>query len=154
MQERVREPKPSFSSQLQGCSSPCLCPGPFSWRSPLLQRVAHLDSFEGQSPFCKPVRNTSISATITFYWCKNIRFTEQLHKNVKQRYWTTPYSRGELESIAGTFGDGERLRFSVWGHVCCTSKCTVCMCWHSPALQAKLAGTAQGLTFPQPRQTV
>lgn len=28
--ERVRKPKPSFSSQLQGGSSPRLCPGPFS----------------------------------------------------------------------------------------------------------------------------
>lgn len=134
-------------------SSPWLCPDPFSWCSPLLQRVAQLGSFEGQDPFYKTVRNTSLSATTTSYCCKKVHFTKQLHKNslsswagyiqppldvshwswqlqpvVQQRCRGAPHSSAELESRAGTFGDGVRLCFPVWRHMCYTLKCPVCMC--------------------------
>lgn len=171
--ERVRKPKPSFRSQLQGCSSPRLCPGPFSWRSPLLPRVAQLDCFEGQGPFRKTVRNASISATITFYWCKNVHFAEPLHKNALSSWadvYPVPPGCEPLELPAPACRAAEMLGCALqpswagehgwllwgWGQALLCSARAWVLCFKVRCLHvlAKLATTAQESTFPQSAQTV
>lgn len=167
--ERVVKTKSTLSSQQQGCTSPHLCPGPCSWRSPLLQRLAQLHPFVRQSIFYKPIRNSPISATISISdakiyilmnsciktpWVAELVYIQSpcmcpldLAAPAPQNLWDAPSGTAELESRAGTFGVRSCFALQCKG-VCATLESTL-LAGVSPCLhyQAKVAQTAQGSTL-------